>query len=278
MTSDTDRARRATSWALKRLQAGASWAVQHTKAVLRQMVRGPSEGWMTFILLVLSVVLAVGIVGNAQWVPPPGLYSMALCSVVLGLILAKMRSNPWRLSIGGLLLGLVLSFYQLTSLAEGVTRLERLAEIGTRLFAWWQALVGGGTSSDTLAFSFFVVLTSWLVGFVSSWFLFRKHSIWGALLPGGVAVVASLINVPSREQMFYLHLYLFVAFLLGARLFSLERRLEWEKRGVQHLPADSVLRLPEAFWLAMAVVLATSLLPMEPARINPVAAASDPMS
>lgn len=264
--------------ALRRVRAGASWAADHVSTAVRQLVRGPAEGWPTFVLLVVCVLVAVWIVRSVQWVPTPGVYSIALCAAVLGLVLAKMRFNRWRLAVSGLLLGLFLSFYQLTSLAEGPTRPERLAEIGSRLLVWWQALVGGGTSSDTLPFTFFVLLVSWLVGFLSSWFLFRRHSIWGTLLPGGVVVVASLMNVSSGEQIFYLHLYLFVVFLLGARLFSLERRLDWKQRGVQHLPPDAGVRLPDGFWLAMVIVLVTSLLPVEAARVDPIAAVWDRLS
>jgi hypothetical protein len=259
--------------ALDTLRTHVSRTLQHVRNGLQRMVRGPSEGWMTFVLLVLPVLLAVWIVGDAQWVATPGLFGLALCGATLGLVLAKIRFRPWWLFTGGALFGLVLSFYQLTSLAEGVTRLERLAEVGTRLVAWWQALVSGGTSSETLAFSLFVLIISWLVGFASSWFLFRKRSVWGALLPGGVAVVASLIDFSSRAQMFYLYLYLFSAVLLAARMFLLERRLDWERRGVEHLRPDSVVRLPDAFWLAVVIVLVTSLLPVQAGTAEPVAAA-----
>jgi transglutaminase-like putative cysteine protease len=259
--------------ALDTLRTHVSRTLQHVRSGLQRMVRGPSEGWMTFVLLVLPVLLAVWIVGDAQWVATPGLFGLALCGATLGLVLAKIRFRPWWLFTTGALFGLVLSFYQLTSLAAGLTRLERLADVGTRLLAWWEALVSGGTSSETLAFSLFVLIISWLVGFVSSWFLFRKGSVWGALLPGGVAVVASLIDFSSRAQMFYLYLYLFSGVLLGARMFLLERRLDWERRGVEHLRPDSVVRLPDAFWLAVVIVLVTSLLPVQAGTAEPVAAA-----
>ena len=278
MAPEIGKAGRGISWTLTRFKVGASWAIEHIQALLWQMVRGPSEGWTAFILLLLSVLLAVWVMASAQWVPLPGLYSMALCSVVLGLLLAKTRFNAWRLAIGGLLVGLALSFYQLTAVAEGASRLDRLAEVATRLFAWWEVLISGGTSTDILPFSFFLVFTSWLVGFVCSWFLFRRRNIWGALLPSSIAVVVSLTNFASIEQRFYFYLYLFVAVLLAARLFTLERQHDWEQRGIQHIRAHSWLRLPDVFWLALVVVLVTSLLPMQAARVDPIAAVWDRVS
>ena len=269
---------RGASRALERLKSGPSWAMERFKILLLQMVKGPSEGWTIFILLLFSVMLATWSVGSALWVPA-GFYRMALGSVVLGLLLAKIRFNPWRLAIGGLLLGLYLSFHQLTSLAEGLTTLDRYTEIGARLFIWWQALVSGNVSSDTLPFSLFFLFASWLVGFICSWSLFRRRNIWGALIPSGIAIVASLTNLTATgEQMIRLYLYLLVALLLMARLFTLERQHEWKIRGIQHLRPDSWLRLPDAFWFAVAVVLVTSLLPLEPARVEPVAAVWDRVS
>ncbi|MCK4580077.1 MAG: hypothetical protein KAU10_01910, partial [Dehalococcoidia bacterium] len=108
MTLEMGKARRRASPGTERLKSGTSWATERFKIRLWQMVRGPSEGWMTFILLLLSVMVAAWSVGSAQWVPA-GFYSMALGSVVLGLFLAKIRLNPWGLAVGGLLIGLYLS-------------------------------------------------------------------------------------------------------------------------------------------------------------------------
>ena len=275
MILEMGKVRRRASPGTERLKSGTSWATERFKIRLWQMVRGPSEGWMTFILLLLSVMLAAWSVGSALWVPA-GFYSMALGSVVLGLFLAKIRLNPWGLAVGGLLIGLYLSLHQVTSLAQSATVIDRCAEVGTRLFVWWQALVSGHLSTDTLPFSFILLFVSWLLGFICSWSLFRKCNIWGALLPSGIAIVASLTNLTATgEQMIRLYLYLLVALLLMARLFTLERQHEWKIRGIQHLLPDSWLRLPDAFWFAVVVVLVTSLLPLEPARVEPVAAVWD---
>ena len=277
MIREMGKARRRASRGMERLKSGTSWAVEHIRTLPWQIVRGPSEGWPTFVLLLLSVMLAAWSVGSALQVPA-GFYGMVFCSVVLGLLLAKRRFNGWLLVISGFLIGLYLSFHQLTSLAESATIADRYAEVGTRLFIWWQALLSGDLSTDTLPFSFLVLFASWLVGFTCSWSLFRKHNIWGALLPGGIVTVATFTGLLPEEQMVRLYLYLAVAFLLMARLFNLERQHEWNLRGIRRYPRDSKLRLHDAFWLAVTVVLVTSLLPVELARVEPVAAVWDRVS
>jgi transglutaminase-like putative cysteine protease len=270
-------ASRGICYALRQLNKGIYWALKRTKSLLWQMLRGPSEGWVTFILLLLSVMLAIWSVGSAQWVPTPGLYWLALWGVVLGLLLAKMRFNGWLLAIGGVLLGIYLSFYQLTSLVEGATSLDRYAEVGNRLLIWGQAFLEGNVNPDTLPFSFFLLFASWLAGFICSWSFFRKHNIWGAVLPSGIVIVVNLTNLLPGAQRLPLYLYLFVVCLLVARLFVLEREQDWDNRSVQRFPPDSRL-LPNAFRFALVVVLVTCLLPTTSVKVAPVAAVWDRIS
>lgn len=240
---------------------------------MQRLVRGPSEGWATLALLLLSVMLAGWSVGSVLRIPP-GFYSFLPLSVLLGLILAKTRFNAWLLVISGLLCGLCLSFYQVTGLAESTTVLGQHSEVGGRLALWWQVVVAGGSGSDMLPFYFFLLSASWLVGFICSWFLFRMHNMWGALLPTGIAVVISIASPFPGGRMLYMYLYLAVALLLTAHLFNLERHRQWNLRGIQ-TSRQPKLSLHHAFWFATTVVLIISLLPVIPARVGPFAAAWD---
>jgi transglutaminase-like putative cysteine protease len=262
---------------LRQLNKGVCWATGRIKSLLGQILKGPSEGWVTFVLILLSVMLAVWSVGSAQWVPTPGLYHLALWGVVMGLLLGKMRFKWWLLATGGLLLGIWLSFNQLASLVEGATSLDRYAEVGKRLFIWGQAFVGGNMSPDTLPVSFFLLFASWLAGFICSWSFFRKHNIWGALLPSGIVILVNLTNLRPGAQRLQLYLYLFVVCLLVARLFVLERAHDWNQRRVERFPADSPLR-PNAFGFALVVLIVTSLLPTTSVKVAPVATVWDRIS
>ncbi len=263
--------RRATS----QLGKGVRWAATHIKTLLWQMLKGPSEGWMTFLLLLLSVMLAVWSVGSVKWVAEtPGLYFLALWGVVLGLLLAKMRFNGLLLAIGGLLLGIYLSFYQLTSLVEGATSLDQYAEVASRLFIWAKAFLNANAISDTLPLSCLLLFASWLVGFICSWSFFRRHNIWGAVLPSGIIMVINFTNFLPGAQRLLLYPYLFVVCLLVARLFVLQREHDWGHRSVQRFPPDSRL-LPNALRFALVVVVVTCVLPSTSAEVAPVAAVWD---
>lgn len=245
------------------------------KHLLTRMVKGPSEGWTAFVLVLLSVMLAVWSVGSIFRVPTPGLSALALYGVMLGLILAKLRLRWWHIVATGILLGVVLSVYHLTDLVEGPGFGSRFVEVITRLFVWGRSFVEDGVSADLLPLSFFPVFISWMVGYVCSWSLFSKRSVWGALLPSGIAIVASLMVVTSGEQMVRLYLYLLVAIVLVARVSAIERQDNWRLKGVQYSRADSGLRVPDALWFAVVLVLVTSLLPVQPARVDALTAGWD---
>ena len=262
---------------LRQLKNGVRWMTGHNESLPPQMRKGPSGGWITFVLLSVSVVAAVWSVGSAQWVPTPGLYGLMLGGIVLGLLLAKMRFNGWLLAVSGLLLGLYLSFHQLTGLVYGATTLDRYMEVGHRLFLWGQALAGGAISTDPLPLSLFLLFCSWLAGFICFWSFFRRHNIWGAVLPSGLIIVLNLAVLEPGAQRLSLYLYLFAVCLLMGRLFVLERERDWKSRSVRRLPTNARL-LPNALTLALVAVIVTSLLPAPSEEVRPVAAVWDTIS
>lgn len=262
---------------LRQLRKGLYRAVGRVDSLLSQMQKGPSEGWVTFVLLLLSVLVTVWSLGSAQWAPAPGLYGMALLAVLVGLVLAKMPFRGWLLAVSGLLLGVLLSFFQLTSLVEAAAISDRFAEVGNRLFVWGRAFVGGDVNPESLLVSLFLLLTLWLVGFICSWSFFRKHNILGAVLPSGLVMIVNLTILPPGAQRLPLYLYLLIVCLLVGRLFVLEREHDWNQRSVQRRQLDSLL-VPKAFRLALTVVIVTAILPAPSAEIAPVAAVWDRIS
>jgi len=270
MRSRLELPRRRVHQALRWLMTGLIGAAHYISTLFWRMVRGPSEGWTTFLLLLILVIVVVWSVRTAHSVPTPGLYSIALWSIVLGLILAKIPLRGWLLVTGGVLVGLYLSFYYLTSLAEAATALDRHTELAARFSAWWQAIISDDPADDGLPLSFCLLFASWIACLTSAWSLFRKHNIWGTLLPGGIIVVANLtIMLPERQEL-NLYLYLFAAFLLAARLFTLQRHRDWDRRSIQYPPRKSRMRAPDALWFAVSLVLVASMLPVKPATIDPI--------
>jgi transglutaminase-like putative cysteine protease len=238
--------------------------------LLLQVLRGPSEGRMTLVLLLLSVMVAVWSVGRTNWTPTGGLYALAFGAAIAGFLVAKAHGRQSLLVTASLLTGLGLSLCYISSLGEGPTGLARFADIATRLFTGDRASAGGEVSFDKVLAGFFFLFTSWLVGFICSWSLFRKHNIWGAVIPSAVIVIITVAILPLLAQRLLLYLYLFIVCILMARMFVLERERDWNQRDVRRRRRDPVL-LPRVFGFALVVVIVASLLPTPPARIAPMA-------
>jgi transglutaminase-like putative cysteine protease len=253
-----------------RLQKSLYWVLAHLRGLLPRALKGPSEGRTTFVLLLLSVMVAVLSVGRTHWAPTAGLYVLAFGGVVVGFLLAKTRFRESGLVVAGVLVGISISLYYLSSLGEGLTGLARYTDVGSRLFTGDRFYAGSGVSFDRLLAGFFFLFFSWLAGFICSWSFFRRHNIWGAVLPSGVIVVITVAVLPLLAQRLLLYLYLFIVCLLMARLFTLERDRDWDKRGVRRRYPKPVL-LPRVFGFALAIVAIASLLPTPPAAIAPVA-------
>jgi transglutaminase-like putative cysteine protease len=256
--------------ALTELKKGICWVPGRIGSPLSRVLKGPPEGWITFILLLLSVMVAAWVVGRTPWAPVAGLYPLAFLGVVAGLILAKMRFRGPVLAATGLLVGICLSLCYLSNLGEGPSGLARYADVGIRLFTGDRASAGDDVSFNRLLVSFLFLFASWATGFTCSWSFFRKHNVWGAVLPSGVVVVVTVAILPLLGQRLLLYLYLFIVCLLIARLSVLEREHDWNQRSVRRRHLDSVL--PKAFAFALAIVIIPSLLPTPSANIAPVAA------
>ena len=273
MTPEIPTANRGIGWALRQLNKRVYRITGRIGSLLSQVVKGPSEGRITFILLLLSVMVAAWAVGRTRLVPTVGLYPLAFGGVVTGFFLAKIRFRGSVLAVMGVLIGICLSLSYLTDLGEGSTGLARYADVGIRLFTGDRISAGGDVSFSRLLLSFLFPFGSWATGFICSWSFFRKHNIWGAVVPSGVVMVVTVAILPLLAQRALLYLYLFIVCLLIARVFVLEREHDWDKRGVRRHHLGSLL--PQAFGFALAIVMIASLLPAPSAQTAPVAAVWD---
>ena len=249
---------------------GLSWSLGGTHRLVLRLLRGPSEGRISFVLLLLSVMVAAWAVGNTHFAPTSGLYVLAFGGAMVGFWLAKVPFKGWVLALPATLVGLGLSLCFLSSLGEGITGLARYADVGARLFTGDRVSVGADVSFNKLLVTFFFLFASWLAAFVCSWSFSRKHNIWGAVLPSGIIMVVTVAVLPLLAQRLLLYLYLFIVCLLVARLFVMERQRDWNQRGIRRHHLDAVL--PKAFGFTLAIVMVASLLPTPSAGIAPAAA------
>lgn len=220
----------------------------------------PAQGWDTFLLILGAAVITGFTVLEADWVETPGLLALIVWSSVTGLVLAKIRL-PWPiLHAAGLTLGFVAVLWQATTLADA-RDLGRFGELWQRLAEWYGAATSGGISTDLLPFSLVLLSLAWVLGYASTWFLFRSNNIWIGLVLCGVAILTNLSFLPEGfETRFFA--FIFLAMLLVIRMTYVQRLADWREGGFKFMATGRWLSVQVGVGLCVVVVLAASLMPL----------------
>lgn len=188
------------------------------------------EHRLSFVLLLLMYLNLTWAIQGARWAE--GLQILpwvVLGAVVLGFMLAISRW-PARAAHGYILFvgAIVNSLLFCTLLSSELSWLDRLIEVGLRLYHWLMILLGGGTSYDTLVFVAELALLLWLFGYISAWQYFRHRRLWWVLFPPTTGLMFNLYYAPP-ELMPYFMIHLGLCLLLLIRHRLDQRQGEWQK-------------------------------------------------
>lgn len=222
----------------------------------------PSQGWTTFALLILALLVVGWSVTEADWVESPGLIAILMWAAIAGLVLAKLRA-PWFLLMpAGLLLGAAAVLWQTAARnVEGDNAIERFREMFHRLDVWWEAANSGGISTDLMPFALMMLAFGWIVGFFSSWFIFRRSNVWIGVILLGTAMLTNLSFLPDQfASRFFL--FLFVAMLLIVRVSVVQSQAYWQRLNIRFTEHTGWLALHATAWFSALVILVAILLPM----------------
>ncbi|HFQ92865.1 MAG TPA: transglutaminase domain-containing protein [Anaerolineae bacterium] len=249
----------------------------------------PAEGWLSLALLAAAVALAGGAVLAVGWTAEDGVVIPALVwGLGLGALLAK-RPLPtlpaWLLiSLYALLittLHLARLWPPLPVLLDGwePTRqfwLQNGALFADRMASWFAAVLGGGSSQETIVFAFGLGLLSFLLAAFAGWSTFRRQRPFLGLIVLGLAL--ALNSYFGVVEIWWLAGFIGVAALTTAVIHYANLERGWDSRGVDYsgevrielimhagviaaflialsllLPAFSITKLQEAFvqWTAV---------------------------
>ena len=213
-------------------------------------------------MLLLVTLFWVGeSVTAAEWVETPGLISILMYSAVAGLLLSKVRAPAPVLHLVGLALGVVVVVWQTSSLIEGQPLIEQVRELWNRLEVWYNAATSGGISRDLLPFTLTLLTMAWVLGYVSSWFLFRSSNVWVGVVIAGIAILTNLSFLPSNFA-YRFFVFAFFAMLLVVRMGIIHRHEYWRNVGIRFGIFTGWLTLNSAVWFSAAVLILAAFLPM----------------
>ncbi len=223
----------------------------------------PSQGWSSFIILALALFVVGFSVQDGSWVPTPGLQSLLMLSALTGLGFAKVRIPAVFLHPIGLILGASLIIWRAMGLADSTSLASVLTEMWSRLDVWYEAATNDGISTDLLPFTLALLTMAWLIGYISSFFVFRSTNAWPTVVLGGVAILTNLSFLPASlnfSSKFFI--FTLLAMLLIVRLNDVQNEHRWRMRGIRFEMVNGWLSMNAAIWFGLLVMLLAALLPL----------------
>lgn len=222
----------------------------------------PSQGWATFVFLLALLVVMGDSVEVAGWVQTPGIIAILFYSLVVGLVLSKIKLPAIFLHLGAMIIGAFAVYWQILAAADEESLQGASQETWERLSIWYEAATSDGISTDLLPFTFGLFIIAWLIGYFSSWFTFRSNNVWIAVVLAGTAILTNLSFLPERfGSRFFL--FMFFAMLLVVRMSVIQRQDVWRKAGIQFNLANGWLTIHAAFWFSLLVLIVAAMLPLK---------------
>ncbi len=234
----------------------------------------PREGWDTFLLIFAAAGISAWVVREADFVDTPGLMGVIFLASLTAMLAAKVRGLIWPIPlVGGLLFGILVATYQTATLVEGGSALAGMIPVWERVREWYDVAATGGISRDLLPSTLFLLYMAWLLGYVSSWFLFRWKNVWVGLLLSGVSLLTTLSFLPERfDSRFFI--FIFISMVLVARVSMLQRESLWSRMNIGSITKarDRLLSAPIVVCITVIILIAAVGAPL---RVYVVRAAVD---
>ena len=192
------------------------------------------EGLTTFVLLLLLFFSLTGSIATADWTDGLGVLTWAaLGGITFGWGLAKIRR------VRGLFAHLVMLLLSVPAttiliaslLPSALTFEEKLIVLQDRVVRWFFKVAAGGSGTDNLIFVIQLALLTWLLAYSAAWFVYRRHQVWGALLPSGLAILINLYYAAPQASL-YFGLYLLCALLLLVRMNLRAMERDWRQAAI----------------------------------------------
>ena len=218
----------------------------------------PKEGWDTFLLMYGAVGISAWVLREADFVSTPGLMGVIFIAGLTGMLMAKVRGLIWPIPyVAGLLIGLIVATYQTATLLEDQIALTGMFTVWDRVREWYDVAVTGGISRDHLPSTLYLLVLAWLLGYISSWFLFKWINPWIGLMLSGVALLTTLSFLPDQfDSRFFI--FVFIAMLLVARVSLVQREALWSKLDIGSITAirNRLLSAPIILCVTTIIVIA----------------------
>lgn len=232
--------------------------------LIRKFLRAlkPSQAWLTFLLLTLSLLAVTGVLDGGDWFKTPYIHLLVTLSTLMGMSLAKVPIKSIYLHPLGIIFGIICVFTATTSVISDVPMTEKYWEVWLHLKHWYDVASGDGINRDLVPYSFAFGILAWLLGYVGSWWTFRHNNVWVPIFTSGVSILTALSFLPG---LFSIRFYIFVlmSMLLVAHMTTKISTMNWRISEANLSKTDSIMIMQSAIWFTAFVIITASILPMK---------------
>jgi transglutaminase-like putative cysteine protease len=206
-----------------------------------RLLRTPSEGWSSLLLLAI-MLLTVGLaIDDSRWAgnAPVGGSQTGFVPVALllgglsGFVLARTRMSTLS---GHLVSASVGAAFLLVAAANSVSanttlfgRLQDLSASASTFFN--DVFVLGARSNETSAFLLAIGAVAWTTGYFSAWNVFRRGRATPAVVAAGLVLLVNM-SITARIQYPHLVVLAVAAMLLLVRVNLAHQQLGWRRRHI----------------------------------------------
>lgn len=195
---------------------------------------GSWQEWGSIILLFLTLEIAIRSIEQANWIKPqPSLTLILTLAVLAGLLLSKSRLHGALIYSIAIVLGAVITVWQAANLLPPSETMPRVNQLLVALWSVWQTIIMAKPSDSTIHFAIFLILSTWVIGYVSTWFTLRKQNAWVAVSLGAAIILINLSNLTEKYYTFFL-LYLLAAMLLLSQTCLVKHHYWFKKYGITY--------------------------------------------
>jgi transglutaminase-like putative cysteine protease len=188
--------------------------------------------WLNIILLFIVLEIAVVSIERARWITPqPSLTLTLILSLIVTLLLVRSRLSALISHPLVIIAGLLLTLWQAQNLLSAPGLATRFIQVISALQPWRDgATLAAGT--ENILFAVFLVLVTWIFGYLATWYLVRKKNAWVGASLGALVLLVNLSNLTDRYVL-YLPLYLVFAalFIAHTRLLNRPYPAGFSRRG-----------------------------------------------
>lgn len=215
---------------------------------------GSVNDWLSVLLIFFTLLIAVLSIEQAQWGSFDPSLVLTLALVVLTtslLVIIGLRSKFTYIIM--VFLGIFITIWQSASaipLAEGQHMWD----------AWLNTITYALPSENSIYFSMFLIIVTWLIGFLSVWFILRKRNVWITVFLGALMLLININNLPY-DYYYFFPLYLFMALVL---IFQVNLARQRELTGNRSNKKFNVYYLLAGVFLAIVLVINTTWFLPEP--------------